>query len=150
MYRNELSNTVGETAGITQDVASDPTVGAHTAVSEPTAAPASSISRNDNNANAAFSVPSPPMSPLPDFCTMCGQEIFCEKCGNPTDFGCFLEVEDQDVAMTDATSMGADGVHISAAHLSIDENYDDFDELDESPEPQMHAHQPTINLNNTT
>ena len=27
IYRNELSNTVGETSGVTQDVASDPTVG---------------------------------------------------------------------------------------------------------------------------
>ena len=27
IYRNELSNTVGDTAGITQDVGSDPTVG---------------------------------------------------------------------------------------------------------------------------
>ncbi|KAI9711112.1 MAG: DNA-directed RNA polymerase II core subunit rpb9 [Chrysothrix sp. TS-e1954] len=27
VYRNELGNTVGETAGITQDVGSDPTVG---------------------------------------------------------------------------------------------------------------------------
>lgn len=28
IYRNELSYTVGETSGVTQDVASDPTVGA--------------------------------------------------------------------------------------------------------------------------
>lgn len=27
IYRNELTNTVGETSGVTQDVASDPTVG---------------------------------------------------------------------------------------------------------------------------
>ena len=27
VYRNQLSNTVGETAGVTQDVGSDPTVG---------------------------------------------------------------------------------------------------------------------------
>jgi len=29
IYRNELSYTVGETSGVTQDVASDPTVGIH-------------------------------------------------------------------------------------------------------------------------
>lgn len=29
VFRNDLSNTVGETAGITQDVGSDPTVGGH-------------------------------------------------------------------------------------------------------------------------
>jgi DNA-directed RNA polymerase II subunit RPB9 len=27
VYRNDLSNTVGETAGVTQDVGADPTVG---------------------------------------------------------------------------------------------------------------------------
>lgn len=44
VFRNNLYNTVGETAGVTQDVGSDPTVG------------------------------------LPDFCTLCGQEIFCSLC----------------------------------------------------------------------
>lgn len=48
IHRNELSNTVGETAGITQDVGSDPTVG------------------------------------LVSLCTMCGQEIVCRSCGEPT------------------------------------------------------------------
>ncbi|MCJ1464273.1 hypothetical protein MMC07_002886 [Pseudocyphellaria aurata] len=42
VFRNNLYNTVGETAGVTQDVGSDPTVG------------------------------------IPDFCTLCGQEIECE------------------------------------------------------------------------
>ena len=45
IFRHDLSNTVGETAGVTQDVGADPTVG------------------------------------LPDFCTLCGQELSCEVCG---------------------------------------------------------------------
>lgn len=44
VFRNNLYNTVGETAGVTQDVGSDPTVG------------------------------------VPDFCTLCGQEITCSLC----------------------------------------------------------------------
>lgn len=60
IYRNELSNTVGETSGVTQDVASDPTVG----------------------------------DPVPELCTLCGQEILCSTCGEPTDGGVYLEVED--------------------------------------------------------
>lgn len=61
VYRNELSNTIGETAGITQDVGQDPTVGS-----------------------------------LP-VCTMCGQEILCEQCGNPQpDSYLHFEVEDYD------------------------------------------------------
>lgn len=60
IYRNELSNNVGETSGVTQDVASDPTVG----------------------------------DPIPDICTLCGQEILCITCGESTDGGTYLEVED--------------------------------------------------------
>lgn len=45
VFRNSLHNTVGETAGVTQDVGSDPTVG------------------------------------LPDFCTLCGEDIQCFVCG---------------------------------------------------------------------
>ncbi|TKX27369.1 putative RNA polymerases M/15 Kd subunit [Elsinoe australis] len=68
IYRNELSNTVGETSGVTQDVASDPTVG------EPS-----------------------DLGPIiPDFCTFCGQEILCPTCGDPTDGGQCLVVTDDD------------------------------------------------------
>jgi DNA-directed RNA polymerase II subunit RPB9 len=63
VFRNELRNTVGETAGITQDVGQDPTVG---------------------------------LSNIPDFCTLCGNEIFCEICGQETDRGLWLEVEDDE------------------------------------------------------
>lgn len=64
IYRNDLSNTVGETSGVTQDVASDPTVG------------------------------------ITDFitlaiCTLCGQEILCPSCGEPTDGGTCLEVDEE-------------------------------------------------------
>lgn len=61
IYRNELSNNVGETSGVTQDVASDPTVGLS----------------------------------IPSLCTLCGQEILCMTCGEPTDSDTYLEVEDQ-------------------------------------------------------
>lgn len=35
------------------------------------------------------------LSPFPDFCTLCGNEIFCEICGQESDRGFWLEVEDQ-------------------------------------------------------
>lgn len=69
IYRNELSGTIGETSGVTQDVASDPTVG--------------DSSRLD------------PI--VPDFCTFCGQEILCPTCGEATDGGqCLVVVVDDD------------------------------------------------------
>ena len=61
VYRNELSNNVGETSGVTQDVASDPTVG----------------------------------DSIPALCTLCGQDILCTTCGEPTDGGVYLEVDDE-------------------------------------------------------
>ncbi|KAF1808798.1 hypothetical protein P152DRAFT_462196 [Eremomyces bilateralis CBS 781.70] len=111
IYRNEMSNTVGETAGITQDVAQDPTVGgsrgSHTSSSSP-----SNPVPNDSVQGARLLSPTsmsadpssdfPPLSPLlralpldtPDFCTMCGQEIFCVTCGEEVETGCFLETEE--------------------------------------------------------
>ncbi|CEJ61043.1 Putative DNA-directed RNA polymerase subunit [Penicillium brasilianum] len=55
VYQNKLNSQVGDTAGVTQDVASDPTVCA----------------------------PEPILGFLniPGFCTCCGKEISCETCG---------------------------------------------------------------------
>lgn len=80
VFRNELSNTVGETAGITQDVGSDPTVGADD-------------------------------SGIPPMCTMCGQEIFCEECGQPQEEGFMcLEVNDANpVAESNSTPSAQSG-----------------------------------------
>lgn len=65
VFRNSIYNIIGETAGVTQDVGSDPTVG------------------------------------LPDVCcTLCGQAITCEFCGEPLDDGVeviqYLEEEEED------------------------------------------------------
>lgn len=68
--RHDIGSSVGDTAGITQDVAQDPTVGLSQSLSETT------------------------LSELPGFCTMCGQEIFCEICGQETDNGMYFEAED--------------------------------------------------------
>lgn len=64
VYRNTLYNTVGETAGVTQDVGSDPTVGqpAAAAVREP-------------DGEEYFDEECAP------FCTLCGNEIMCAVCG---------------------------------------------------------------------
>lgn len=52
VYQNKLNSQVGDTAGVTQDVGSDPTVC------------------------------SPDFFSLPGFCTLCGSEIACSKCGS--------------------------------------------------------------------
>lgn len=58
IYRNVLNNAVGETAGVTQDVSSDPTVGV-----------CSLSSPLDN-----------PSTMTPVFCLCCGKIVICEVC----------------------------------------------------------------------
>lgn len=65
IYRNELNVSVAETSGNVEDVAQDPTVG------------------------------EPASDSAPHMCTLCGQEITCPMCGNPSEYGVFLEVEDE-------------------------------------------------------
>ncbi|KAK7735952.1 hypothetical protein SLS53_007331 [Cytospora paraplurivora] len=61
IYRNVLKNTVGETAGVTQDVASDPTV-------------------SRDGPGTGPRTPTPPPSALV-LCGCCGQVIMCSVCG---------------------------------------------------------------------
>jgi len=90
VYRNDLSNTVGETAGITQDVGQDPTVGF-----------------------------------LLELCTVCGEEITCEKCGKPAAVGCWLEVNEETDIETSAPDDGMDLGYVSDP-ISDDE-YDEYE-----------------------
>lgn len=80
VYQNKLNSQVGDTAGVTQDVSSDPTVGA----------------------------PGPFSSgflSLPGFCTCCGNELDCSVCGNQffngpltrTEAGSVADVENLDM-----------------------------------------------------
>ncbi|EKG10879.1 DNA-directed RNA polymerase M/15kDa subunit [Macrophomina phaseolina MS6] len=88
IYRNEMSNTAAETAGVTSDLGQDPTVstaaGAHTPHTN-AMSPHMDMEEMDE------------MGDVPSFCTMCGQEIFCEICGQETkDAGLFIEADDED------------------------------------------------------
>ncbi|KAJ5087956.1 hypothetical protein N7456_011572 [Penicillium angulare] len=62
VYQNKLHSQVGDTAGVTQDVGSDPTV----CLSEPLPASGSFLS-------------------IPGFCCLCGDEITCSICGELPD-----------------------------------------------------------------
>jgi DNA-directed RNA polymerase II subunit RPB9 len=105
IYRNDLSNTVGETAGITQDVGQDPTVRVPAFPSRSsTNTTTSSSSMLDSNTPAASVVLVPQyvlQRPVlneeePCTCTVCGLEIVCETCGRPTAEGVCLVVDDDD------------------------------------------------------
>lgn len=77
VYQNKLNSQVGDTAGVTQDVGSDPTV----------CAPAVS---------GAFFC-------LPGFCGLCGEEITCFVCGElPSE--ATTEEEKEDALDNESTS----------------------------------------------
>ena len=128
VWQHELSNTVGETAGITQDVAADPSVGAHQPSSLPrvsTSTSTFSSKTNDNECNEYGSnekengpggtqqslsqsmLREPADYPL--CCTMCGEEITCEICGQPTENGIWLEINannnDSDVFTSNVSNL---------------------------------------------
>jgi len=69
--RHEISSTVGATAGVTAEVAQDPTVG---------------LSRSDSQASVSEELPC---------CTMCGMDIVCVECGEDHAPGFVLEAEDE-------------------------------------------------------
>ena len=75
VYRNNLYNTVGETAGVTQDVGSDPTVGTTDLSARAQVIPLS-LSKSGGTCGDA-------VLESDDFfiCTLCGDEVGCDFCG---------------------------------------------------------------------
>ncbi|OAL48456.1 hypothetical protein IQ07DRAFT_513639 [Pyrenochaeta sp. DS3sAY3a] len=71
VMRHEIASTVGATAGVTAEVAQDPTVGLSHSVAR--ASP-------------------PPDEDMP-CCTMCGMPIMCQECGENSVPGIMLETE---------------------------------------------------------
>lgn len=76
--RHEIASSVGDTAGITQDVGQDPTVG---------------LTRSLSHTTLSEDAP-------PGLCTMCGQDIVCVECGEETAPGIALETYDEDALPT--------------------------------------------------
>jgi DNA-directed RNA polymerase II subunit RPB9 len=72
--RHDISSTVGATAGVTAEVAQDPTVG---------------LSHPSSEASLSEELPC---------CTMCGMDIVCVECGEDWAPGFALEAEDEQPA----------------------------------------------------
>lgn len=88
IYRNALQEQIAETAGNVEDVAQDPTV-----------------SDSAHHHHAKDSVMEDRIQDMdsegddiPEMCTLCGQEILCPFCGQPSDGHMALEVDDPDHA----------------------------------------------------
>ncbi|KAF2751304.1 hypothetical protein M011DRAFT_473801 [Sporormia fimetaria CBS 119925] len=95
VMRHEISSTVGATAGITQDVGQDPTVG---------------LTRHLSNTTLSNTDPELPFEEqLPSLCTMCGQEIICIECGEESAPGIALETFDADPSGAETDSPASKG-----------------------------------------
>lgn len=100
IYRNALQEQIAETAGNVEDVAQDPTVSdsAHMHHNHHSHHQdhhtADSTMQDDGLDDADFSEG----DEIPEMCTLCGQEILCPFCGQPSDGHLALEVDDPDRA----------------------------------------------------
>ncbi|KAF1935754.1 hypothetical protein EJ02DRAFT_460108 [Clathrospora elynae] len=78
VMRHEIASTVGATAGVTAEVAQDPTVG---------------FSQSDSQDTQHLLNEEMPC------CTMCGMPIMCQECGEESAPGFVLEAEDEDTTV---------------------------------------------------
>ncbi|TKA77277.1 hypothetical protein B0A49_00976 [Cryomyces minteri] len=138
VFRNELSNTVGETSGVTQDVASDPTVGAPSSSSSSSSAAASnstpSLPPRQPPAACTMSVKTtagPASREAPDMCTLCGCEIYCFVCGKETDNGMYLEVDDPEAPSLHEQDHGCGGDGGDYGYEDDDDEDDDDEDDDD-------------------
>lgn len=87
IWRNSLKEDVQATAGNVDDVAQDPTVGNYN--------PDSSDNAMEDTAMEDYAAEGEDV--VPELCTLCGQEILCPICEQPSDTGFALEVDDPEL-----------------------------------------------------
>jgi DNA-directed RNA polymerase II subunit RPB9 len=108
IYRNSLKETIAETPGNVQDVAQDPTVGDNVDSSFDSYEYDSAMEMEMEDAEGVDTVP--------ELCTLCGQEILCPICENPTDRGIILEADDPEI---EAQEKGEDVVEMEKRERSL-------------------------------
>lgn len=86
IWRNSLKEDIKETAGNTDDVAQDPTVGE----------PSDSVMEDAQYEDDVEGQEREEGDIVPELCTMCGQEILCPVCEQPSDGGIAFEIDDPD------------------------------------------------------
>lgn len=77
IFRNTMNNAAGETAGVTQDVGSDPTVGIHSHFLDSGRRGSGASGLSNSSASSTTS------SACVTSCLGCGNMIVCETCGDP-------------------------------------------------------------------
>ncbi|TKA50174.1 hypothetical protein B0A55_12432, partial [Friedmanniomyces simplex] len=91
IYRNALKEEIAETAGNTDDVEDDPTVGDDDELTDFNYG--SAMEMEDVHGEET----------VPEMCTLCGKEILCPTCGRPSSNMIALETDDPDDAQDSQT-----------------------------------------------
>lgn len=144
IFRNSMNNAAGETAGVTQDVGSDPTVGSPSlsSDSEPFRRRGSGSSGLSASSGSSTSSGVSTASACVSSCLGCGSMIVCGTCGDhfsmlPADTGT-PELELDEASLVDFNQdVGMDGDDDDDSELDVDLNDveivpwtgDDLDEL---------------------
>ena len=89
IYRNALKEEIAETAGNVEDVAQDPTVGDFSEYE-------SGSYVYGGGHDSAMDMDIEGEEVVPEMCTLCGKEILCPYCGQPSDNGILLETDNPD------------------------------------------------------
>ncbi|KAM0716366.1 hypothetical protein Q7P37_007811 [Cladosporium fusiforme] len=98
IYRNALQEQIAETAGNVEDVAQDPTVSDSAHNHHHHHHHAADSFMQDGHGHADADADDDDGDEIPEMCTLCGQEILCPFCGQPSDGHLALEVDDPDHA----------------------------------------------------
>jgi DNA-directed RNA polymerase II subunit RPB9 len=96
VYRNALKEQVAETAGNVDDVAEDPTV-------------RDDACQHEGGYDSAMDVDVEGEEMVPELCTLCGNEILCPSCHQPTANYIALEADDPG-ALEDDPQQEADAI----------------------------------------
>ncbi|KAK3681616.1 hypothetical protein B0T22DRAFT_387637 [Podospora appendiculata] len=138
IFRNILNNAAGETAGVTQDVGSDPTVGTSSATSAGASMPSPNHSGSSSSPDASAYL----------YCLCCGRFITCDVCRNHYAIDCAHRVlsdfKQEDVPtgldVVDVVQSDDDGSHYPlpgrniASFMARTEEYQEYDDEGDSME----------------
>lgn len=100
VFRNALKEEIAETAGNTDDVEDDPTVGNNEDFYNEHPSYRFDSAMLDTDGEDGEYEDARGEETVPEMCTLCGKEILCPFCGRPSDNGVALETDDPGAALT--------------------------------------------------
>ena len=120
IFRNAMNNAAGETAGVTQDVGSDPTVGSPSSLSFDADSFGRRGSGSSGSSDLSGSTSASTVSACLSSCLGCGRILSCETCGDHFSM----------LPAADSPPPGLEHDRASVLEFDRDVDMDDDDDLD--------------------